>query len=40
MHFQIIGNITEIETIATSSGIREINADLPQPVRRAVLQAA
>jgi hypothetical protein len=24
MHFQIIGSISEIETIATSSGIREI----------------
>lgn len=25
MHFQIIGNIAEIETIATSSGIRELS---------------
>lgn len=24
MHFQLIGSISEIETIATSSGIREI----------------
>jgi hypothetical protein len=24
MHFQITGNISEIETIATSSGIREL----------------
>jgi hypothetical protein len=24
MHFQIIGAVTEIETIATSSGIREL----------------
>ena len=24
MHFQIIGSISEVETIATSSGIREI----------------
>jgi hypothetical protein len=24
MHFQIVGSISEIETIATSSGIREI----------------
>lgn len=25
MHFQIIGDIAEIETIATSSGIRELS---------------
>lgn len=25
MHFQVIGNIAEIETIATSSGFRELS---------------
>ena len=25
MHFQIVGDISDVETIATSSGIREIN---------------